>query len=66
VPYANDLARPFFANLLPEAEIRRVIARSLGISEKNDFILLRKIGGVVGEIVQGLNILCGNCNHFAN
>jgi serine/threonine-protein kinase HipA len=44
-PYADDLARPFFANLLPEAEIRRVIARRLGISEKNDFILLRRIGG---------------------
>ena len=44
-PYADDLARPFFANLLPEAEIRRVIARRLRISEKNDFILLRRIGG---------------------
>jgi serine/threonine-protein kinase HipA len=43
--YADDLARPFFANLLPEAEIRRVIAQRLGISEKNDFILLRRIGG---------------------
>ncbi len=44
-PYEDDLARPFFANLLPEAEIRRVIARRLGISEKNDFLLLRRIGG---------------------
>ncbi|MFA6999853.1 MAG: type II toxin-antitoxin system HipA family toxin [Candidatus Paceibacterota bacterium] len=44
-PYADDLARPFFANLLPEAEIRKVISRRLGISEKNDFILLWKIGG---------------------
>jgi serine/threonine-protein kinase HipA len=44
-PYADDLARPFFANLLPEAGIRRVIARRLGISEKNDFILLKRIGG---------------------
>ncbi|MFA5182520.1 MAG: type II toxin-antitoxin system HipA family toxin [Syntrophales bacterium] len=44
-PYADDLPRPFFANLLPEAEIRRVISRRLGISEKNDFILLWKIGG---------------------
>jgi serine/threonine-protein kinase HipA len=44
-PYPDDLARPFFANLLPEAEIRRVIARRLGISEKNDFLLLKKIGG---------------------
>jgi serine/threonine-protein kinase HipA len=44
-PYADDLARPFFANLLPEAEVRRVISQRLGISEKNDFILLKKIGG---------------------
>jgi serine/threonine-protein kinase HipA len=44
-PYENDIARPFFANLIPEAEIRRVIARRLGISEKNDFVLLGKIGG---------------------
>jgi serine/threonine-protein kinase HipA len=43
--YPDDLARPFFANLLPEAEIRRIIANRLGISEKNDFVLLRKIGG---------------------
>ncbi len=44
-PYADHLARPFFANLLPEAEIRKVISRRLGISEKNDFILLKRIGG---------------------
>jgi len=43
--YSDDLARPFFANLLPEAEIRRIIASRLRISEKNDFILLRRIGG---------------------
>ncbi|TSA44543.1 MAG: type II toxin-antitoxin system HipA family toxin [Deltaproteobacteria bacterium] len=44
-PYADDLARPFFANLLPDAEIRKVISRRLGISEKNDFVLLKSIGG---------------------
>lgn len=44
-PYEDDTARPFFANLLPEAEIRKVIARRLKISEKNDFALLREIGG---------------------
>lgn len=43
--YLDDSARPFFANLLPEAEIRRIIASRLGISEKNDFVLLREIGG---------------------
>jgi serine/threonine-protein kinase HipA len=44
-PYEDDLSRPFFANLLPEAEIRRVITQRLGVSEKNDFILLKRIGG---------------------
>jgi serine/threonine-protein kinase HipA len=44
-PFLDDAARPFFSNLLPEAEIRRVIARRLRISEKNDFALLKAIGG---------------------
>lgn len=43
--YEDDTARPFFANLLPEAELRRVIARRLGLSEGNDFALLEAIGG---------------------
>jgi len=44
-PYADDSARPFFANLLPEGEIRRLIAQRFGLSEKNDFALLEQIGG---------------------
>ena len=44
-PYADDTARPFFANLLPESELRKIIARSLGLSESNDFALLEAIGG---------------------
>jgi serine/threonine-protein kinase HipA len=44
-PYAADLARPFFANLLPEGEIRRLITRRFGVSERNDYALLEKIGG---------------------
>lgn len=43
--FSDDQARPFFANLLPEADIRRVIASKLGISEDNDFALLEIIGG---------------------
>lgn len=43
--YEDDSARPFFANLLPEAELRKVIARRLGLSEGNDFGLLEAIGG---------------------
>jgi len=35
----------FFGGLLPEGETRQRLARRLGISEKNDFSLLDKIGG---------------------
>lgn len=44
-PFDDDESRPFFANLLPEADIRRAVARRLGISEHNDFALLEAIGG---------------------
>ena len=43
--YEDDAAKPFFSNLLPEAELRKVIARRLGLSEGNDFALLAAIGG---------------------
>src|SRR4030042_1358645 len=43
--FENDRSRPFFANLLPEAQIRKIISRNLQISDKNDFALLEKIGG---------------------
>jgi serine/threonine-protein kinase HipA len=43
--YIDDTARPFFANLLPESDVRRIITRKLGISEYNDFMLLKIIGG---------------------
>jgi len=44
-PYRDDHARPFFSNLLPESELRRTIARKLGLSENNDFALLEAVGG---------------------
>jgi serine/threonine-protein kinase HipA len=44
-PYLDDRARPFFANLLPEGENRRLIARQFHLSEQNDYSLLEKIGG---------------------
>lgn len=44
-PFDNDMARPFFSNLLPESELRSIIARGLGLSEGNDFALLEAIGG---------------------
>lgn len=43
--YENDLARPFFSNLLPEGQLKAGIARKLGISEQNDYALLEAVGG---------------------
>lgn len=40
-----DHAKPFFANLLPEGDVRRLIAEKLRVSESNDFALLELLGG---------------------
>jgi len=44
-PYEGKLARPFFAGILPEEGPRTRIAEVLGISERNDFAILERIGG---------------------
>lgn len=49
-------ARPFFANLLPESELRRMIARKLGLSEQNDFALLEAVGGECAGAVSLLTV----------
>jgi len=38
-------SRPFFAGLLPEGQMRRLIAQQFQISGQNDFALLDSIGG---------------------
>ncbi len=43
--FKQETAACFFANLLPEANVRRRICKKLGISEGNDFELLKAIGG---------------------
>lgn len=43
--FADDASRPFFANLLPEGEIRQLVARQFHISEKNEYAMLERIGG---------------------
>jgi len=43
--FSEDVVRPFFANLLPEGGVRTLVARKLGISERNDFELLAALGG---------------------
>jgi serine/threonine-protein kinase HipA len=43
--FDDQAARAFFANLLPEGEIRRQVARQLGVSLENVFGILEGIGG---------------------
>lgn len=40
-----DHAKPFFANLLPEGDVRNLIAKKLQVSEGNVFELLKRLGG---------------------
>jgi serine/threonine-protein kinase HipA len=42
---APAVVHAYFGGLLPEGEPRRLLARRLGVSERNDFALLGAIGG---------------------
>jgi serine/threonine-protein kinase HipA len=42
--FSRNECRPFFAGLLPEGDSRKLIAKSFGVSDRNDFALLEKIG----------------------
>ena len=44
-PFRGKHARPFFGGILPDEEPRQQIAAILGISERNDFAMLERIGG---------------------
>lgn len=44
-PFDDRTTRPFFAGLLPEGRMRRLIARQFQVSGQNDFALLDQIGG---------------------
>src|SRR5437868_1340498 len=43
--FRNKECRGFFAGILPEESKREIIARNLGISARNDFAMLERIGG---------------------
>ncbi|MHA1540542.1 MAG: type II toxin-antitoxin system HipA family toxin [Alphaproteobacteria bacterium] len=43
--YTDKFARPFFENLIPEADIKKAITKKLGISNNNPISLLFEIGG---------------------
>jgi serine/threonine-protein kinase HipA len=44
-PFDDQHTRPFFAGLLPEGQLRRLIAQQFQVSSQNDFALLDHIGG---------------------
>src|SRR5262249_33165118 len=44
-PFDDRAARPFFAGLLPEQDRREQVARTIGVSARNDFALLDALGG---------------------
>lgn len=44
-PFDDKAARPFFAGLLPEGNMRKLVAQALQVSRQNDFALLDGIGG---------------------
>ena len=44
-PFNDRKTRPFFAGLLPEGQMRRLIAQQFQVSGQNDFALLDHIGG---------------------
>ena len=43
--FTQKECRGFFGGILPEEDNRKIIARILGISDKNDFSMLEQIGG---------------------
>lgn len=44
-PFDDRACRPFFAGLLPEGGKRKQIAKTLQVSQQNDFALLNSLGG---------------------
>ena len=44
-PFDDHECRGFFAGLLPEGHLRRLIAQQCQVSSQNDFALLSAIGG---------------------
>src|SRR5271156_6629787 len=43
--FTRNECRGFFAGILPEESKRKIIARNLGISARNDYAMLDRIGG---------------------
>lgn len=56
----------FFGGLLPEEHNREIIARNLGISARNDFAMLREIGGECAGAVSLLDLDATEVSHAQN
>lgn len=51
-PFKRRECRPFFGGLLPEETQRDAVAKVLGVSRENDFMLLDRLGGDVAGALQ--------------
>lgn len=49
--HGHKAVRAVFGGLLPEGDVREVLARNLGISEGNDYGLLEEVGGDVAGAI---------------
>jgi serine/threonine-protein kinase HipA len=49
--HGHQPVRAVFGGLLPEGDVREVLARNLGISERNDYGLLEEVGGDVAGAI---------------
>lgn len=50
--FTKNECLPFFSGILPEEDKREIIAKNLGVSVKNPFSLLERIGGECGGAVE--------------
>lgn len=55
-PFDDRKTRPFFAGLLPEGQMRHLIAQQFQVSGQNDFALLYHIGGECAGAVTFLEL----------
>lgn len=55
-PFNDRKTRPFFSGLLPEGQMRRLIAQQFQVSGQNDFALLDHIGGECAGAVTFLKL----------
>ena len=72
-PLVNDKAKPFFSNLLPEGDIKKIIAKQYQISSQNDYLLLKNIEETLYQLFEITtpenrylsNLLVSYLNQFA-